>query len=435
MQLPVAEPIGSRASQPATNWIWVPTLYFAESVPNAVVSDTANFLYNDLGVSPEQLGVITGSIYLPWVLKPLWSPMVDLLKTKRWWIVLTQLMLAGCFFLLSVSLHFPHWLICSAACLWVMAFTSATHDIAADGFYMLGLNEVDQARLTGIRSTAYRLAMMCAKGFMVWAAGYLTFRLGKTSGWSTVLMVPALAFVGFALFHYFTLPRPDSDRSVGGENFWKGYADTFTSYFAKPGIPSAVAFMLLFRLAEAQLLAMVAPFLTKPRIEGGLELATKEVGVAYGTFGVAGIILGGILAGWLVSQQGLRRMYWPMIFIMHVPNAAFLYLAFAQPSSTALIRSTLFVEQFGYGFGFTAYILYLMYFSRGPLKTSHYAICTGFMALSIMLPKMVSGYVLKALGFKLFFVYIVACTLPSFVVSLLAWRDRDFIDYYPPEQK
>jgi MFS transporter, PAT family, beta-lactamase induction signal transducer AmpG len=428
------EPIGSQPPEPrsVSPWLWVPTLYFAESIPNAVVSDTAKFLYNDLGVTPKDLGVITGSMYLPWVLKPLWSPLVELVKTKRWWIPTTQFVLALCFFALASVLHSPHWLVLSAAVLWVVAFTSATHDIAADGFYMLGLNERDQAAFTGVRATAYRLAMLCAKGFMVAMAGRLTLSVGKLHGWSSVFCIPAAFYIAFALYHMFVLPRPDTDKPASSENFVAGYVETFASFFRKPGLGTAIAFMLLFRFAEAQLLAMVAPFLTGPRENGALGLTTADVGVAYGTYGVIGIICGGILGGMLVARFGLRRMFWLLIVTMHVPNFFFLYLSWVQPTSLALISGCLFVEQFGYGFGFTTYMLYLMYFARGERQTAHYAISTGFMALSLMLPQMLSGYAQTELGFRNFFVYILICTLPSFWVAWLAWRNKNFIDTFPP---
>ena len=436
----MSDPIGSPSNETPTSntpsgWLWVPTLYFAESVPNAVVSDTAKFLYNDLGLSAIDLSLVTGSMYLPWVLKPLWGPFVDLVKTKRWWIVCTQLVLALCFMGLAAAIQTPNWLNWTAAALWLMAFTSATHDIAADGFYMLGLNESDQAAFTGVRATAYRLAMLCAKGVLVALAGRLTFSMGKVQGWSTVMCIPAAVYVCFALYHLFFLPRPDRDRAASADNIMKGYVESFTTFFSKPNIGMAIAFMLLFRFAEAQLLAMVAPFLTNGRELGGLGLSTQEVGIAYGTFGVMGIICGGILAGLLVARMGLRFLYWKLIVIMHIPNLAFLYLAFAQPDNPIFIRACLFIEQFGYGFGFTAYMLYLMYFSRGIQQTSHYAICTGFMALSLMIPQMFSGYVKTQLGFQGFFVYIMVATLPSFWVAWMAWRDQNFIDYFPPSRQ
>lgn len=414
-------------------WLWVPTLYFAESIPNAVVSDTAKFLYNDLGLDPIKLGLVTGSMYLPWVLKPLWSPLVDVVRTKRWWIVAMQLLLALCFFGLAGSLHLGNWLLVSAGFFWLMAFTSATHDIAADGFYMLGLNAQDQAGLTGVRATAYRLAMLAAKGALVALAGRLTLSLGKLASWSTVMTIPAALFVVAALFHWLVLPRPPADRPAADSSVLEGFVESFRTFFAKPGLGQAIAFMLLFRFAEAQLLGMVAPFLTGPRAEGGLALTTEHVGIAYGTYGVLGIICGGILAGFLVARLGLRRLYWVLIAVMHLPNAAFLYLAFVQPQNLGLISAVLFLEQFGYGFGFTAYMLFLMYYARGEKQTSHYAICTGFMALSLMLPQMLSGFVKTALGFHGFFLYIMACTLPSFYVAWLAWRNKPFIMLFTPD--
>lgn len=415
-------------------WLWIPTLYFLEGIPNSVVSDTAGFFYNDLGLTAAQLGLITGWMYLPWVIKPLWSPIVDLIKTKRWWIIATQLTLGACFLALAGAVHTPHWLLASAAVFWIMAFVSATHDIAADGFYMLGLTEPDQAKFTGVRTTAYRAAMLSAKGPLVYAAGTLSATMAVSQGWSIAMCIPGLVFLLLAFYHWAVLPHPETDVAAPTENFVAGYIESFRSFFAKPGILKAIAFMLLFRLAEAQILTVLAPFLTGAREVGGLGLATRDVGVAYGTYGVLGLICGGISAGFLVARYGLRRLYWILIFTMHVPNAAFLYLAFVQPTELWLISMMLFIEQFGYGFGFTAYTLFLLYFAKGPLQTSHYAIGTGFMALSIMLPRMAAGYVKDALGFHDFFIYVMVCTIPSFVVAWLAWRDQKFIDTFQPKK-
>lgn len=414
-------------------WMWVPSLSFLSGIPNAVVSDTSKFLLTDLGLSADKLGVITGLIYLPWTIKPLWSPLVDMVKTKRWWIVGTQISLGLTFLLLALSIRSTNWLYMCTAAFGLLAMISATHDIAADGFYMLGLSESNQAAYTGIRSTAYRFSMIFAKGFMVAAAGYFIKYFGNNvlDGWSTVFLIPAIIFTALGLYHWMVLPKPQMDVGAGSSNWVGDFLETFRQFFRKPNIGNAVAFMLLFRFAEAQVLGMVAPFLKNSREMGGLALSNEQVGLAYGTFGVFGLVVGGISAGALVSYFGLRRLYWVLICIMHIPNIAFLALAVTQPDSLAVISSTLFVEQFGYGFGFTTYILYLMYFSRGQHKTSHYALCTGFMALSVMLPQAVGGYIKEALGFKLFFVYIAVATLPSFVVAYLAWCDKGFIDFYP----
>ena len=424
----------NRRSRLASPWLWVPSLYFAESIPNAVVSDTATFMYNDFGLTTKELGVVTGSMYLAWVLKPFWSPLVDLVRTKRWWIVVTELMLAVSFLGLALAINSPDWLFWTKVCLWTMAFASATQDISADGFYMLGLNESQQAGFTGVRSTAYRLAMLCAKGFMVWAAGNLTHKLGVHHGWSAVICIPGIAFVLIAIYHFVVLPRPASDRAVqvARKDFVSGYLSSFSTFFAKPRIGHAIAFMLLFRFAEVQVLAMVSPFLTGKRETGALGLTTEQVGIAYGTVGVIGIICGGIIGGALVARYGLRAWFWRLIVLMHVPNLVFLILAVTQIQNLAVVSGCLFLEQFGYGFGFTVYMLYLMYFAKGEQQTSHYAIATGFMALSLMLPKMISGYVQTALGFQGFFAYVAVCTLPSFYVAWLVWKDDNFVDCFEP---
>ena len=416
-------------------WLWVPTLYFAESVPNAVVSDTANFMYTDFGLTPDKLGLITGMMYWAWVVKPMWSPLVDLVKTKRWWIVLTEVLLAGSFLGLAVAIRSPHWLIWTQVCLWIMALASATQDIAADGFYMLGLNEREQAGYSGIRTTFYRLAMWCAKGVLLFAAARLTHKSFFES-WSTVMCIPGGFFLLTALYHLLVLPRPalDTPRETQSiAQFKANYLATFVSFFTKPKMGRALAFMLLFRMAEVQVLAMVAPFLKGTIEDGGLAMGAEQVGLAYGVYGFWGIVIGGISAGAVVARWGLRSWYWVLIGVMHLPNLAFLYLAFSQNNALWVVSICLFIEQFGYGFGFTVYVLYLMYFSKGTLQTSHYAIATGFMALSMMLPKMLSGFALTALGFRGFFCYVALCTLPSFFVSWLAWKDRGFLDYYEPK--
>jgi len=478
----------------AYNWLWVPSLYFAESIPNAVVSDVTPVLYTDLGLNTIQLGVVTGWMYLAWVLKPLWSPLVELFSTKRWWIVITQLLLGACFLGLATSIKLPNtWLFWSAACLWLMAFVSATHDIAADGFYMLGLGESDQAAFNGVRSTFYRSGSLFGKGLLVYIAGRYIAHLSaaapsaaaKVTAWSTVFYIPAAIYLLCAAYHFFIMPRPEVDVPKPRTNFVAGYVESFETFFLKPGarlagwefgviaalfltalalcfvdaryaigtalvgtvagfaiaggrvragLPAAIAFMLLFRLAEVQVGAMAAPFLKATREAGGLAMSTSEYGVAYGTWGVVGLVIGGLLAGFLVSQLGLRRTYWPLIITMHVPNAAFLYLAYAQPDNVYLIRLCFFVEQFGYGFGFTAYTLFLLYFAKGERQTAHYAIGTGFMALSAMLPRLVSGFVQTALGYKGFFIYIMGCTIPSFFVAWLAWRNRAFIETFPAKE-
>jgi PAT family beta-lactamase induction signal transducer AmpG len=418
-------------------WIWIPTLYFAEGIPNSIVSDASKVMYTDFGLTVEMLGVVTGLMYWAWVVKPLWSPLVDLVKSKRWWIVLTEILLAASFLGLSFAIKSPNWMLWTQVCFWALAVISATQDIAADGYYMLALDESNQAGYTGIRSTFYRLSMLFSKGALVWLAGYFAASSDKFGGWSTMFMVPGVLYLVAAAYHFAVLPKPEADQprpSVGMGEFFKGYVHTFARFFARPGVLKAIVFIMLFRVAEVQVLGQVAPFLKGPLESGGLGLSTKQFGLAYGTCGVIGIICGGILAGKLVARSGLRVWYWLMIFIMHVPNLAFLFLAFTQTTNVDVISFCLFVEQFGYGFGFTVFMLYLMYFTRGELQTSHYAIATGFMAAGVMLPQMVAGFVAKALGFKLYFGYIAVCTLPSFAVAWMAWKDQGFLDYFEPKK-
>lgn len=417
-------------------WIWVPSLYFAEGVPNAVVAEASSIMYADLDLDVAKITLITGMMYLAWVVKPLWSPIVDLLKTKRWWVILTELVLAATFLGLSASLHSPSWLLGTQICFWILALVSATQDIAADGFFMLALEESDQAAFTGVRSTAYKLSALFTKGGLVWLAGYLALAAGKFSGWGQMFIVPAALYFFLAIYHFIFMPRPDSDSirelPSWGE-FLGGYANSFGSFFRKEGVVNVIIFVLLFRLAEVQVLAVLPSFLKKPLAEGGLALTTQQVGLAYGGWGILGIMSGGILAGMLVARQGVKKWYWPMIFIMHVPNAAFLYLSFTQNHDLAAVSVCLFLEQFGYGFGFTVLTLYLMYFCRGPLRTSHYAIATGFMAAAFLI-KIVAGKVQTKLGFTGFFEYVAVCTLPSFWVAYMAWKDQGFLAYFEPKK-
>lgn len=394
-------------------------------------------MYTDFGLSVETLGVVTGSMMLAWMFKPLWSPLVDLVKSKRWWIVLTEILLAGAFLGLAIATKSPHWLALTQVCFWVLAIVSATQDIAADGFYMLALPESDQAGFTGIRSTAYRLSMLFAKGVLVWLAGYFAASSDKFGGWSTMFMIPGVFYLLAAGYHFVALPKPLADlprARVPVAEFLTSYFHTFAAFFRRAGIINAIVFILLFRFAEVQVLGQVAPFLKGAVETGGLGLSTKQFGLAYGTFGVIGIICGGILAGKLVAKFGLRAWFWTMIFIMHLPNAVFLYLAWSQNTNVNVISMCLFIEQFGYGFGFTVFMLYLMYFTRGEMQTAHYAIATGLMAAGVSLPQMGAGFVVKALGFKHYFGYIAFCTLPSFGVAYMAWEDKGFLAYFEPKK-
>ena len=519
-------------------WKWVPTLYFAEGIPYAVVATTfALIMYKRLGLSNTDAALYTSWLYLPWVIKPFWSPFVDIIKTKRWWIIAMQSLiamgLAGVAFCIPLSFFLQSTL----ALLWLVAFSSATHDISADGFYMLGLSEKEQSLFVGIRSTFYRISMIVGQGALVILAGYLedvsglepvvisvseeqaparregkdftydafvtfdqannssddtrtatctvmlnekpespiTLAFRQTKGnksiemegdgrfvidehnweepiqltfkcneekpiaaefvgssgdipfaWSSTFFVCAGLFIALALYHSRVLPRPAKDKKVTEGDSVKSFFSSFGSFFTKKGIGLSIAFILLFRLGEAQLTKIASPFLMDSVSSGGLGLSTSEIGFAYGTVGVLALTIGGILGGILVSRDGLSKWIWPMVLSMNMPNLLYVYMSYAQPESYALVCGLVGIEQFGYGFGFTAFMLYLIYISRGEYSTSHYAICTGLMALGMMLPGMIAGWAQSQLGYLNFFIWVCICTLPGMLLIKWLKIEADF---------
>jgi MFS transporter, PAT family, beta-lactamase induction signal transducer AmpG len=412
-------------------WYWIPTLYFAEGLPYVFVMTVSVIMYKRLDISNTEIALYTSWLYLPWVLKPLWSPVVEILKTKRYWIIVMQLVvgaaLAGIAFTLPADRFFQY----TIAFFWLLAFSSATHDIAADGFYMLGLSEHDQAFFVGIRNTFYRFAMLAGQGPLVILAG----EMEKISGnniqwaWSITFYVFAALFLAFFIWHLFILPRPVSDvrresRSV--KQVFSDFLDTFITFFKKEGIVLSLIFILVFRLGEAQLVKMASPFLLDSPDVGGLGLSTSNIGFIYGTAGIIALTLGGIAGGIAVSRKGLKYWMLPMVLAMNLPNLMYVFLAFAQPQSLWIITGSVVIEQFGYGFGFTAFMLYMIYISQGQHKTAHYALCTGFMALGMMLPGMISGWVQEMIGYRNFFIYVMICTIPGFIIINYLRYDAQF---------
>ena len=566
-----------RASSP---WLWVPSLYFAEGIPYVLVMTLSVIFYKRMGISNAQIALYTSWLYLPWVIKPLWGPVVDILRTKRFWILVMQLCigagLAGVAFTIPVERFFQFTL----AFFWLLAFSSATHDIAADGFYMLGLSKGDQAYFVGIRSTFYRLAMLTGQGLLVILAGYfeaktglppvevnvvaveeatsaafnpgqlsvqpeagetyfvtadevrigtpnikeseanslltavdewnsahgfypaeesaggdaagtdLTGNVGYTwfrlsekpeegesivlnfsfdkgdksialarsyrfdfteenwdvpafavfkldpklkkatsasfsglSGnirfaWTMVFIVVALLFVGFHIYHRFALPRPEEDRpnQIGEGGSMKEFLATFADFFRKKNIGVMLLFLLVYRLGESQLVKLASPFLLDSREADGLGLTTGDLGLIYGTIGIVALSIGGIIGGIAASRRGLKYWLWWMVAAMNLPNLVYVFLSYVMPSSLWVVGASVAVEQFGYGFGFTAYMLYMIYISEGKHKTAHFALTTGFMALGMMIPGMVSGWLQELIGYQHFFIWVMICTIPSFIV-------------------
>ena len=610
-------------SKKQSPWSWIPTLYFAEGIPYVVAMTVAVIMYKRLGISNTDIALYTSWLYLPWVIKPFWSPFVDIIKTKRWWIVTMQLLigagLAGVAFLIPMPFFFQATL----SVFWLIAFSSATHDIAADGFYMLALDSSEQSFFVGIRSTFYRLAMITGQGLLIIIAGSLetftglepmqftvqssntkqtenvlppksyavqksdkmTFiafpanlvlntntittdslakikdfasdqnqkngfitiersakeqknnhpswwtqnistplgyfiktkfgekrtdisssdgkvgnsglvavRLTKkpesgkivvlnsslakgdknisiisgerfvfTEGnwdkpaylvvgldyklkddvttnfkgisgniklaWSITFFILAGLFILLFIYHRFILPRPTSDYSLvanSGKDVFREFGRTFSTFFKKPGVALAIVFMLLYRLGEAMLVKMASPFLLDAREVGGLGLTTSQVGLVYGTVGIISLTLGGIIGGFAASRKGLKYWIWPMALSITLPHLAFLYLSWFTPDNLILINISVALEQFGYGFGFTAYMLYMIYFADGEHKTAHYAICTGFMAMGMMLPGMIAGWLQELLGYNHFFIWVMLCAIPTLAIIPFLKIDKSY---------
>ena len=411
-------------------WFWVPSVYIAEGIPYMIVMTVSVVMYKNLGLSNAEIALYTSWLYLPWVIKPLWSPFVDLCRTKRFWIVLMQLAIGASFACVALTLPATDFVRYSLAMLWIMAFSSATHDIAADGFYMLGLSTPEQAAFVGVRTVFYRVATIASKGGLVVGAGVLQQHgYPVASAWSLTFLIAGAVFLALCLYHFFVLPYPQSDHDAPlekGKNPVAEYFRILTLFFRQKNIVIIICFFLFYRFAEAQLVKMVAPFLLDSRAAGGLGISTAEVGWIYGTVGVVALMLGGLLGGYVIYRNGLKFWLWPMVIIMHIPDLVFVYLAHAQPESLWLIGSAVAFEQFGYGFGFTAYTMYMIMVSQGEYKTVFYAIGTGIMALGMMLPAMSSGWIQEKLGYINFYYWILITTIPGFVVAALVKIDPEY---------
>jgi PAT family beta-lactamase induction signal transducer AmpG len=424
-------------------WAWIPSLYFASGLPYVVVMTVSVIMFKRLDISNTDIALYTSWLYLPWVIKPFWSPFVDILKTKRTWILAMQMLSGAGLGGVALTLPMDNFLRWSLALMWLMAFSSATHDIAADGFYMLGLSKHDQTWFVGVRSTFYRLAMISAQGLLIMLAGWLETHFqasnaaagsaaefaGIKMAWAITFYVMAGMFIVFFAWHRFSLPRPDSDVPKLHTTYaevMRDFADTFASFFRKQKIGLILAFLLLFRFSEAQLVKLAAPFLLDKPDVGGLALTTGEVGFAYGTIGVVMLTLGGLLGGFVAARNGLKFWLLWMVLAINLPNAVYLFLSMTMPDNLLIINIAIGVEQFGYGFGFAAYMLYMLYISNGTHQTAHYAICTGFMALGMMIPGMFSGWLQELLGYQHFFIWIMVATIPSFIVAMLIPLDPSF---------
>lgn len=412
-----------RTGQP---WLWVPSLYFVQGLPYALVNNVAPVLYKNLGVGNAAITFWTSWISFLWTLKPLWSPAIDARSTKRRWVLLTQAVLAPLIALVGLALPLPAYFQITIVLLFVVAFVSATHDIAADGLYMLGLSQGEQSGFVGVRSAFWRLALLSAEGGLVWISGRLAHTMAPGAAWTWTLVVAATVLAVSVAWHALALPVSAEDRARGEGQGLQFGAETFRTFFAKPDILASISFILFYRFAENQLVKLIAPFLLDPRDAGGLGLTNEQYGLAKGTIGVVALVVGGLLGGAAISRWGLKACLWPMVAIMHTPDLVFVYLAWAQPSNYPLITALIGVEQFGYGFGFTAYMMYLIRMAEGPYKTAHYAIATGLMALSVFATGTFTGALQEAIGYRWFFLWVVLSIIPGILVAAAVRIEPEF---------
>ena len=403
----------------------MPTLYFAEGIPYFIVNVVSVTMFKRMGMGNADLAMYTSLLYLPWVIKPLWSPLVDVVRTKRWWILVMQLLMTACFAGLALSLpsRTGEPVGAFALCLiifYISAMLSATHDIAADGYYMLALDEHQQSLFVGIRSTFYRIASVFGQGVIVVVAGLLETRYADIpKAWTVTLLLSSAIFLAVTVWHQFVLPQERIVIPSEAKESTRSFFSAFATFFRKPGVWLAIVFMLLYRLPEALSVKMLTPFMLDATEAGGLGLTTAQSGLVYGTVGVIALTVGGILGGIWSARVGLRKALWPMALALALPCSVYLYMALVQPSNILSIYFCVALDQFGYGFGFTAYMLYMIYFSQGEYSTSHYAVCTAFMALSMMIPGFFAGMLQESLGYAGFFVLVMVCCLATVAVTAI----------------
>jgi MFS transporter, PAT family, beta-lactamase induction signal transducer AmpG len=413
-------------TQNTSPWYWIPLLNFASGFPYVIIISVSVLMYKNLGISNQDIGLWTSWLYLPWVLKPLWSPFIDLTSTKRKWFLTMQFFISIAFILVGFIIPTSPFFMLSLAVFWVAAFASASNDVASDGFYMLVLEKEQQSFFLGIRSTFYRASMLTGNGLIVLLAGYFEHKYGDNQkAWSYTMIIVGLIMTFLTIYNFFSTPKNEV-KTAATESQQKNFATVFVSFFKKKQIGLVISFILVFRLGESQLLKMLTPFLVDKTDVGGLGLETEDVGIIYGTFGLIALTIGGILGGIAISKQGLGKWMLPMILTMHLPILGFVLLSLLPLLSIHYVYAVVILEQFGYGFGFAAFMMYLIYVADGESKTSHYSIATGFMALGMMLPGMLSGYIQQYLGYSNFFIWVFLATIPGIVLSQFLIYPKDF---------
>jgi MFS transporter, PAT family, beta-lactamase induction signal transducer AmpG len=405
-------------------WFFIPTLYFAEGTPYILINVVSVIVYKRMGVDNASIAAWTSLLYLPWVIKMFWGPLVDTNSTKRNWIIFTQLAMTLCLASIAFSLHFTYFFYISLAAFFIGAFVSATHDIAADGFYLLSLTKKDQAGFVGIRSTFYRFSMIFGQGFIVWFAGWMEVKTTNiAASWTIAFSITACIYFILFVYHNFILPFPDIDTASSKKE--NAFTEVFISYFKQEKIGIILAFIFLYRFGEAFLIKMATPFFLDKPGTGGLGLATQQVGIVYGTIGIGCLLSGGIIGGLIIKKYGLKRCLLPMTLIMQFPMLIYILMSIIKPSGY-FASPFVALEQFAYGFGFTAYMVYLMYLAdKSKFKSAHYAISTGLMASGMMLPGYISGYLQQFLGYQNFFIVTALLGIPGVVISFFLSKQQE----------
>nr|WP_287939588.1 MFS transporter [Algoriphagus sp.] len=406
-------------------WIWVPTLYLTESLPYVVIITVSVIMYKNLGISNADIGLYTSFLYLPWVIKPIWSPILELFGNKKQWFLSMQLILSLVFLGVGLTTGADQFFTITLAFFWMGAFASATNDIASDGLYLIALKPDQQSFFVGMRSTFYRVGMITGQGLIVVFAGNLEQKFSDPAqAWSWTMIGVGALMLTLTGVNYLSTPKVIEARVAKEDQ--PSFGKVFSSFFTKKNIGLSLGFVLLYRLGESQLVKMASPFFLDSREAGGLGLSTTEVGFIYGTLGVIALLAGGILGGILISRDGLGKWMMPMAFAINAPNIGYIFLSWLQPESVVFATTVVFIEQLGYGFGFAAFMVFLIFLAEGIFKTAHYALATGFMAMGMMLPGMLSGYMQQWLGYPGFFLWVVIATIPGFVMAYSVKYPREF---------
>jgi len=415
--------------------LWVPTLYFAEGLPFVVIATVSVLMYKSMGISDAKIAFFTTLVTWPWTLKPLWGPLLEMFKTKKYFVVATQFIGGVAFGLVALTLPLDGFFQYSLALLMILAFNSATHDIAGDGVYVIVLSEKEQAQYVGWQGACYNIGKIMAQGALVYVAGQLEISMGVLHAWMIVMGLFGVIMILLSLWHAKFLPTGGSSTHVTSIRETMGtFGDVVKTFFQKKNIWWGVAFIILYRFAEGQAIKIVPLFFRAARDAGGLGLTTSEIGIVYGTFGAAAFILGSILAGYFIAKRGLKKSLFILCCFFNVPFAAYTFLAMTQPTNFIIIGAAVVFEYFGYGFGFVGLILFMMQqIAPGKYKMAHYAFATAVMYLGFMLPSMVSGYISDFLGYKNFFVWVLFATIPSFLVTwLVPFREIETIETVQP---